>query len=234
MAKESPDRTVLRIGHRGACGYAPENTVASIEQAIALRCAFAEVDIQRTSDDELVLLHDERVNRTTNGRGYVSDLTLSDIRKLDAGGGQSPPTLGDVLQAANGRIGLLLELKTRGLAYDTCAIVRASGFNRPVIYASFLQEELQHVRRTDPNAQTPNAQTMILFTRLPTNPGAAAATLHATHVGLRLNTVTKPLVMALHKKGLIVFAYTCNRPAEIYTVTMLGVDGIISDFPDLV
>ncbi len=229
MVKESPDRTVLRIGHRGACGYAPENTVASIEQAIALRCAFAEVDIQRTSDDELVLLHDERVDRTTNGRGYVSDLTLSDIRKLDAGGGQSPPTLGDALQAANGRIGLMLELKTGGLAYDACAIVRASGFNRPVIYASFLHEELQHVRRADPNAQT-----MILFTHLPTNPGAAAATLHTTHVGLRLATVTKPLVTALHHEGLIMFAYTCNRPAEIYSMTMLGVDGIISDFPDLV
>jgi glycerophosphoryl diester phosphodiesterase len=229
MVKESPDRRVLRIGHRGACGYAPENTLASVDRAIALRCAFAEVDIQRTSDDELVLLHDERVDRTTNGRGYVSDLTLSDIRKLDAGGGQSPPALGDVLQAANGRIGLILELKIGGLAYDACAIVRASGFNRPVIYASFLPEELQHVRRADPNAQT-----MILFTRLPTNPGAAAATLHATHVGLRLTTVTKPLVAALHKKGLIVFVYTCNRPAEIYTMTMLGVDGIISDFPDLV
>ena len=87
MAKESPNQRILRIGHRGACGYKPENTLASIEQAIALRCDFTEVDIRRTSDDELVLVHDERVDRTTNGRGLVSALTLPDIRKLDAGGG---------------------------------------------------------------------------------------------------------------------------------------------------
>jgi glycerophosphoryl diester phosphodiesterase len=229
MTNESPTNKILRIGHRGACGHAPENTLASIEQAITLRCAFTEVDVQRTSDDELVLLHDERVDRTTNGRGCVSELTLSDVQKLDAGGGQSPPTLEDALKAANGRIGLILELKTGGLAYDACATVRAGGFNGPVIYASFLQEELQHVRRANPDAQT-----MILFTRLATNPGAVAAGLHATHVGLRLDTVTKSLVTALHNERLIVFAYTANQPAEISRLIVLGVDGIVSDFPDLV
>jgi len=132
-----------------------------------------------------------------------------------------------VLKAASGRIGLILELKTGGSAYDVCAIVRGSGFTQPVIYASFLQEELQHVRRANPNAQT-----MILFTRLLSNPGAVAARLHTTHVGLRLDTVTKPLVTALHNEGLIVFAYTANQPTEISKMKMLGVDGIISDFPD--
>ena len=229
MTKESSTSTILRIGHRGACGHAPENTLASIEQAIVLRCALTEVDIQRTSDDELVLLHDERVDRTTDGRGRVADLTLPDIRTLDAGGGESPPTLDDVLKAASGRIGLILELKTGGSAYDVCAIVRGSGFTQPVIYASFLQEELQHVRRANPQAQT-----MILFTRLPANPGIVAVRLHATHVGLRLDTVTEPLVNALHNQGLIVFAYTANQPAQVSKMKRLGVDGIISDFPDLV
>ncbi|OQW33034.1 MAG: hypothetical protein A4E19_06725 [Nitrospira sp. SG-bin1] len=229
MRNESPPRRVLRIGHRGACGYAPENTLNSIEQAIVLRCALTEVDIQRTSDDELILLHDERVDRTTNGRGCVSALTLSDIRMLDAGSGQNPPTLDDALKIANGRIGLILELKTGGLAYDVCATVRASGFNGPVIYASFLLEELQHVHQANPNAQT-----MILFTRLPATPGEVATGLHATHVGLRLDTVTKPLVTALHNQGLLVFAYTANQPVEVIKMKALGVDGIISDFPDLV
>ena len=229
MIKESPDRMVLRIGHRGARGYAPENTLASIEQAIALRCAFTEVDIQRTSDDALILLHDNRVDRTTNGRGRVSELTLPDIRNLDAGGGQSPPTLDDVLKAASGRIGLILELKTGGLAYDVCATVRASGFNRPVIYASFLQEELQHVRRVDPNAQT-----LVLFKWFPKDPVTTAVKLQATHVGLRSNTATKRRLNALHNAGLIVFVYTVNKPAEVNKMKLLGVDGLISDFPDLI
>lgn len=227
MEKESPNERILRIGHRGARGYAAENTLASIEQAIALRCSFTEVDIQRTSDDELVLLHDERVDRTTNGRGLVSELTLSDIRKLDAGDGQLVPTLEEALKAAKGRIGLILELKTKGLAHDVCAIVRAGGQDRSVIYASFLHDELQHVRRIDPQAGT-----LVLFKWFSKAPVAQAVRLQATHVGLRFNTVTKRRVKAFHKVGLTLFVYTVNKPAEINRMKLLGVDGLISDFPD--
>ncbi|NJM38542.1 MAG: hypothetical protein HC845_12155, partial [Akkermansiaceae bacterium] len=77
----------------------------------------------------------------------MAEMTLEDIRKLDAGGGQTLPTLGEALTAASGRIGLILELKAEGLVYDVCEIVRASSFAGPIIYASFLHEELQHVRR---------------------------------------------------------------------------------------
>jgi glycerophosphoryl diester phosphodiesterase len=229
MTKESPHREVLRIGHRGACGYQPENTLASIEHAINLRCHFTEVDVRRTADGALVLLHDEQVNRTTNGRGHIADLTVEDTKKLDADTGQKVPTLEETLTIASGRIGLILELKVPGLTYDACATVRGSGFNGSVIYASFLHEELQHVRRIDPKAQT-----LALFKRLPEDPGATAVSLQATHVGIRIDTVTKPLVHCLHDAGLLVFVYTVDNPAAIKRVKMLGVDGIISDFPDRV
>jgi glycerophosphoryl diester phosphodiesterase len=227
MAKESPVHKVLRIGHRGACGHAPENTLASLEKAIALGCDFAEVDVQRTADGTLVLLHDERVDRTTNGQGPVAEMTLEDIRKLDAGSGQTIPTLEEALAAANGRIGLILELKAEGLAYDACAIVRAGGFPGKILYASFLHDELQHVRRADPNAGT-----LTLFKRLPRNPAAEAVRLQSTHVGLRFDTAAPSLVKALHKARLAVFVYTVNRPADIARMRALGVDGIVSDFPD--
>ena len=227
MPKGSPNGKILRIGHRGACGHAPENTLASIKRAITLRCSLTEVDIRRTADDELILVHDERIPPTMNGRGLVSEITLEEIRKLDAGGGQTVPTLEEALRAAGGRIGLVLELKTEGLAYDVCAIVRASGFTRPVIYASFVHEELQHIRRIDPEAKT-----LVLFKRLPKDPGSAAGRLQASHVGLRIDTVTKSLVSALHKARLIVFVYTVNTPAEIKKMKTLRVDGLISDFPD--
>ena len=225
MTKESPDRKALRIGHRGACGHAPENTLASIERAIALGCALTEVDVRRTADGALVLLHDESVDRTTNGQGLVGEMTLEDIRKLDAGGGQTLPTLGEALTAASGRIGLILELKAEGLAYDVCAIVRASGFAGPIIYASFLHEELQHVRRADQDSKT-----LVLFKRLPKDPGAEAVRLQTTHVGLRFDTASRPLVNTLHKVRLTVFVYTVNRPADIAKMKTFGVDGIISDF----
>src|SRR6185295_18251380 len=102
MAKESPTRKVLRIGHRGAGGHAPENTLASIEKAIALQCNLTEVDVQRTADGSLILLHDERVDRTTNGTGPVAEMNLADVRKLDAGLGRNIPTLEETLKAAHG------------------------------------------------------------------------------------------------------------------------------------
>ena len=229
MAKESPHREVLRIGHRGAGGYRPENTFASIEHAITLGCHFAEVDVRRTADGTLVLLHDEQVDRTTNGMGFIADFTLEETQKLDAGSGQKVPTLEETLAMASGRIGLILEFKVPGLAYDACATVRGSGFVGPVIYASFLHEELQHVRRIDPQALT-----LALFKRLPEDPGATALNLQATHVGVRIDAVTKPIVQSLHDSGVMVFVYTVDKPAAIKRTKLLGVDGIISDFPDRV
>jgi glycerophosphoryl diester phosphodiesterase len=229
MAKESPARRVLRIGHRGAAGHAPENTLASIEQAVALGCALAEADVRRTADGYLMLLHDERVDRTTDGQGLVAEMDLEDLRKLEAGGGERIPTLEEALQAANGRIGLILEIKAEGLAYDLYGIVRASGFTGPLIYASFLHDELQHLRRADPDAST-----MVLFKRLPKDPAAEAIRLQATHVGLRFDKATIPLVKALHKAGLVVFTYTVNKPKDIQRMRALGVDGIVSDWPEKV
>jgi len=227
MAKESPSRKVLRIGHRGACSHAPENTLASIEKAISFACDLTEVDVQRTADGSLILLHDERVDRTTNGKGRVTEMNLEDVRKLDAGRSQNIPTLEEALSTAHGKVGLILELKAEGLAYDVCGIVRASGFPGEIIYASFLHDELQHVRRADPDAKT-----LILFKRLPKNPAAEAARLQATHVGLRFDTATLPLVKALHKTRLAVFVHTVNRQADIARMRVLGVDGIVSDFPE--
>jgi glycerophosphoryl diester phosphodiesterase len=221
-------RQVLRIGHRGAAGYVPENTLASIEKAISFGLDFVEVDVQRTNDSHLVILHDERVDRTTNGTGLLSEMPLLAVRKLDAGAGQGIPTLGEVLQTANGRIGLILELKVQGLAAQTYQAVRGSGFAGPIIYASFIHSEMRSIRESDPQALT-----MALFGRLvKTTPAAAAQSVQATHVGFNYRVVTKSLVEACHQRGLVVFVYTVNERQDIQKQKSLGVDGIISDFPD--
>jgi len=128
---------VLRIGHRGAAGHAPENTLAAVRQGIELGVDFVEIDVRRTADGVLVALHDATVNRTTNGRGRVEALSLGEVRKLDAGNGERIPTVEEVLQMAGGRTGLMLELKVDGLAHLTVQTVQKVQLDTPVIYASF-------------------------------------------------------------------------------------------------
>src|SRR5438270_4096744 len=140
---------LYRIGHRGAAGHAPENTLASINAGITLGVDFVEVDIQLTRDSQLVIMHDKRVDRTTDGSGYVADMDLDDLRKLDAGDGERVPTLVEVLDVARDRVGLMLEIVSPGIAKQVLSTVHASGFKEPVIYASLLHSELLLIRQND-------------------------------------------------------------------------------------
>ncbi|HSA60755.1 MAG TPA: glycerophosphodiester phosphodiesterase family protein [Nitrospiraceae bacterium] len=218
---------VLRIGHRGAAGHAPENTLAAIQKGIGLGVDFVEIDVRRTADGVLVVLHDETVNRTTNGTGRVAQLSLADLKKFDAGSGESIPTLEEVLKAIAGRAGLMLELKMKGTAQRAVEVVHEAGFRDPVIYASFLHDELSPVRVVDPGASL-----MVLFGRLPKDPVSSAMAHGPSHVGLRHDTATRRLVEDLHRAGLLVFVYTADSPGDIEHALSLGVDGVISNFPE--
>lgn len=220
-------RRVLRIGHRGAAGHAPENTLAAIEKGIDLRVDFVEIDLRRTADGALVALHDASVNRTTNGRGRIDRLSLNEVRKLDAGNGERIPTLAEVLATVSARCGLMLEIKVEGIARQVVEMVQAGGFSGPAIYASFLHDELRAVRVADPKAAL-----MLLFSRLPQAPVTYATKYEATYVGLRRDSATGPLIDAFHHAGLLVCVYTADRPGDIRHALSVGVDGVISNVPD--
>ena len=218
---------VLRIGHRGAAGHAPENTLAAIQKGIALGADFVEIDLRRTADGVLVALHDRTVNRTTDGRGRIDRLSLQEVKKLKAGNGEHIPTLEEVLKMAGGRAGLVLELKAKGLAQQTVELVRAAEFRDPVVYASFLQDELTHVRMADPEASL-----MVLFRGLPRVSVTRSMRYGPSYVGLRHRTATRRLVDAFHLANLLVFVFTANTPRAIQRAISVGVDGIISNFPE--
>lgn len=220
-------RRVLRIGHRGAAGHAPENTLAAIQKGIALGVDFVEVDVRHTADGMLVVLHDETVNRTTNGKGRVDGLSLREVKKFNAGNGEHIPTLGEVLKVAAGRAGLMLELKVKGVAEQTVETVREAGFKDPVIYASFLHNELTHVRAIDPEASL-----MMLFGGLSRASVARAIKYGSVYVGLRYDKATRRLVDAFHRANLLVWVYTANSPGDIQHALSVGVDGVISNFPE--
>ncbi|HMG84971.1 MAG TPA: glycerophosphodiester phosphodiesterase family protein [Terracidiphilus sp.] len=218
---------ILAIGHRGAAGHAPENTLASIERGIALRADMVEVDVQRTGDGALVLMHDKFVDRTTNGSGRLSAMRLDDLRRLDAGNGEKIPLLGELLEAAKGRVGLILETITPGIGPIVSKFVNDFGFRDPVIFASFLHTDLLRIREQDSAALT-----MALLEGVPIEPITFAMDAKATHVGIGLDSATPEFVDALHKCGLQVCAYTADTDDQIDLAKSLNVDGIISNFPE--
>lgn len=218
---------ILRIGHRGARGHAPENTLAAIEKGIALHAHMVEFDVQATRDGQLVLLHDATLDRTTNGHGPIAQQMWSDVKRLTGGGGQPLPLLAEALRAASGRTGVMIELKAEGIARQVCRAVQEAQFAGPVVYASFLHDELLDVRRAEPQAHT-----LALIEAVPVNRTAFATDAQATHVGVAFETLTPSFLGALRARSLRVFVYTVNEPADIRAAKTMGVDGIISDYPD--
>ena len=219
----------LRIGHRGAAAHAPENTLLSIESALKLGVDLIEVDVQRTSDGSLVILHDKRVDRTTDGTGYLSELTLEEVRRLDAGSGQKIPLLNEVLAAVRGRSGIMLELIEEGIAKDVVDCVKASAIQEQVIYASFLHAELLAVREVEESALT-----SALIEGIPVNETSFAHDAHVTHVGLSFDSTRPGFIQNLHECGCHVFVYTLNDFVDIERAMLWDVDGIISDRPERV
>lgn len=218
---------IVRIGHRGAAGHAPENTLAAVQKGIDLGVDFVEIDVRRTADGALVALHDATINRTTDGRGRVEALSVDQLKAFDAGNGERIPTVEEVLKIAAGRTGLMLELKVDGVAHLTVHAVRKAQFDKPVIYASFLHEEVAEVR-----AVAPDAAIMLLFDKLPITRISHVRAYRPAYVGLRHDRARRGLVEAFHKEHVLIWVYTPNTVPDIERALSAGVDGVISDYPE--
>lgn len=218
---------MLSIGHRGAAGYVLENTLGSIEKAIELGVDYVEIDLRLTRDKHVVVLHDATIDRTTNGHGRIKDLTLAQVKRIKTKDGQHVPTLEEVLKLTDGRVGLMLELKIRGLAKPVTQIVERSGFNGSVIYASFNHNELTRVREI-----LPNAKIVALFDKRPIRQKALITKLRPSYVGIRFDRVTGALVQTFKANGLGVVVFTVNDPDDVAKIIELQIDGAISDYPE--
>jgi glycerophosphoryl diester phosphodiesterase len=227
MSPDSPASNIIRVAHRGGAGHAPENTLRAIENAIAIGVDYVEIDVQSTADDHLVVMHDKRVDRTTNGSGRVTALTLEYIRSLDAGEGERVPLLSEVLELVNGLVGVMIELITPHIAMKTHRLVKKSGMRVPVLYASFLHSELIAVRQAEVSTQT-----LALLEGVPISGARFAIEARASHVGICFDSVTPEFLHSLKSHGLQTFVYTLNDPRDIGLARDLGVNGIITDYPE--
>jgi len=221
---------MLCFGHRGARGHAPENTVLSVMTAIELGADWVEVDVYAV-EDELVCIHDDRLERTTNGTGFVAERSFAYLRSLDAGRGQPIPTLAEIFDAVGRRVGVNVELKGPGVGAPVAAFARdriERGWSPDgILLSSFDHAELQRLRASDPSLR----RGALIDTTSSDAAFAEAVGAHAVHSSIEV--VDEGLVTDAHRRGLRVFVYTVNDPAELERMRSIGVDGVFTDFPEI-
>jgi glycerophosphoryl diester phosphodiesterase len=229
---------LLAIAHRGASGYAPENTFAAFRRAIALGAGFIETDLQLSRDARLVAIHDATVNRTTNGQGAVHDMTLAELRRLDAGSwfgsefaGERIPTIEEILEFANKHdVVFYLEMKPSGSWGGEHALISALRESREIartVVISFDAAILAAVRKIEPTLMTG-----LLFEGHIPNPLDKAIEIGARQLAVRGDLVTPRLLKEARGHDLQVVCWTVNHPGHMRLLAQAGVDGIISDYPD--
>lgn len=229
---------MLVIAHRGASGYAPENTLAAFRRAIAMGATFIETDLQLSRDARFVAIHDATVNRTTNGQGTVHDLTLADLRKLDAGSwfgsefaGERIPTLEEILEFAKKHdVVFYLELKPGGSWGGEHALIsalRESGEIARTVVISFDPEILISVRNIEPTLMTG-----FLFDGKIADPLEKTIEIGARQIAVRGDLVSPRLLKEARARDLQLVCWTVNHPGHMRLLAEAGVDGIMSDYPD--
>ncbi len=225
----------LLLGHRGASAHAPENTLRAFRRALALGAAGIECDIQRTADGALVIIHDDAVDRTTNGTGVVGELSYAALAALDAGAGERIPTLDETLRwatdaTASGRAPFLnLELKMPGTGPDTLAALTRAGYDGPLALSSFDYPSLEETRRLNGAVEL-----WLLSPRFTTELLAQARAIGATCLDLWHSAITDEVAARCAEAGLGLVAWTVNEQVDVRLLRALGpvLQGLIGNYPE--
>ena len=223
------------FAHRGSKGKYPENTLLSFEKALHENADGIELDVHLTKDGEVAVIHDEKLERTTNGKGYVKDFTLAELKKLNAGDNQQIPTLAEVFtMLGNTDTELNIELKTGHISYNdieskVLSVADKYSGGRNVIYSSFHLPTLIRLKKL--NSQAKIAWLLHMQSPLP-NPADYIETL-----GLEALHLEKGMVLSnpAHYRDIYdkLRVWTVNDENEIKELIKLGVGAIITDFPDI-
>lgn len=221
----------LVFGHRGARGHAPENTLLGIETGIRLGADWIEVDV-RLNAGQPVLLHDATLDRTTDGRGFVAEVSPAYLATLNAGRGEHVPTVLEAFELIDRRAGLNLELKARGCApvivQQVRHAVQVMGWDwANILVSSFDLHELQQVKALEPRIPVG-----ALYCGVPLDYTASAEALGAVSVHLSHEFLAPNMLADARARGLATYVYTVNRPHEIDRLRALGIHGIFTDYPE--
>ncbi len=211
-------------------GYAPENTIKSIALAMDLGADWVEVDVYYV-DNHLVVIHDERLERTTNGKGYLKTKSFSYLRSLDAGEGERIPALEEVIDLIWGRAGINIELKGPETARPVVELLHGR-ITKEWAWENFLISSFDHQLLREARNLDNSARIGILLDGVSEDYPLVAHQLNACSVNQHISYTDDTFVRDAHSRGLKVFVYTVNNPADIKRMKAIGVDGVFTDYPD--
>lgn len=216
----------LIIAHRGASGLAPENTLAAFRLALELGVDLIELDVHRTKDGHIVVIHDDSLDRTTDRSGKIRDLTLGEIVDADAGQGERVPTLHEALELMAERVLVLVEIKPDDITADVIQTIMEAGATGDVVLQSFYPEVIAEAFRLAPE---------ITRGLLIGQGGAMADRASSVAAGVVVPSyrlLNDEVVHEIHLRGMGLWTYTVDEEATMRRMIELGVDGIITNYPN--
>jgi len=219
---------VLIIAHRGASAYEPENTLRSVRRALELGADMVEVDAHVSRDGHIVVVHDATVDRTTNGKGYVKDMTLKELKRLDAGLGEQIPALEEVIELVRGRAQLVIEIKVPGIEQRVLQTIEERALENEALITSFYHPVVKRVKELSPYVRTG----VILASR-PLKPITLVLEANSDALFPKHIFVDLQMVQEIHKCNLAVYPWTVNTIDQTRPLIDMGVDGIVTNKPDI-
>ena len=221
-------RNILVMGHRGSPRAAPENTLKSYALAIDAGADMVEVDVWRSADGHLVCIHDPDVSSTTNGSGRVENLTLEEIRSLDAGEGQKVPLLNEVFDLIQGKAGINIDMKSIGIEEQVLDLIDERGLRDSAIISSFFLISIGIVKDLNRAVKTGAIFQLGMEDTVRHTLDVGADAIHPV-----LPDVTKDLVEQALAEGLDVNVWGVDEEDDMLRLLEWGVTGIITDYPEV-
>lgn len=221
------------IGHRGSAGTAPENTLAAFTDALLAKVDAVEFDVQQCATGELVVIHDLRVDRTTNGHGRVDQLSLTALKSLDAGQGETIPLLHEVLDHLNNKVSVNIELKATHTARQTAELIDRYVDEGKYNYNSFLISSFNHQELLRFREYNTQCRVAVLIAHMPIDHALSFPELDPWSINVDLDNTTPEFVQAAHHLGYRFLTYTVNHHDDFEELRQMGVDGIFTDYPAL-